>query len=122
MKIKNFQINAVSQVLGGISFPNDISVDSIVGLIGLKSELDELNNKLQAAASALFKSYEIEPNAEGGYQWGDHLKADEITAKWNELSNKEHKLAAHLTQPNLYAIISKGLHIQQVLLLKEVLN
>lgn len=122
MKILNHQLLPVSSTLSKIAFPTTISVDSITGLITASSEVQALWQKFQKTATALFESYGLQQDSEGNYQFKGHQQESEIAEKWVELLNKENDLNITFNEPNLYAKIGAGLHMQEVLLLKEVLK
>jgi hypothetical protein len=122
MKISNHQLLPVLTTLSNISFPNTISVDSITGLISAISEIQPLHENLKKVAAALMESYGLKPDEKGNYQFKGHEKEKEIADKWVELLNKVNELDIQFSEPNLYAKIGAGLHVQEVLLLKEVLK
>lgn len=123
MKIKNSQLQPLLVTLSDLSFPNDITIESISGIITLTSKLSSIYKDFQSTTKALMDSYSILPSTEtGGYSWTDNSDADEITSKYNDLLNIENDIDVKLSETNLFAKIGKGLHIQQVVLLKQVLE
>jgi hypothetical protein len=122
MKISNHQLLPVLTTLSNISFPNTISVDSITGLISATSEISSLSENFKKVATALMESYGLKPDENGNYQFKGHENESEIAEKWVELLNKVNELNIEFKEENLYAKIGAGLHMQEVLLLKEVLK
>jgi hypothetical protein len=122
MKISNHQLLPVLTTLSNISFPKTISVASITGLISVTSEIQSLFETFKKVASALMESYGLQPDEKGNYHFKGHENEAEINEKWVELLNKENEIGIEFSEENLYAKIGAGLHMQEVLLLKEVLK
>jgi hypothetical protein len=121
MKLKNFQIAAVGAILANLSLPTTITVDSITSLVSATASLQASQKTYEDSTKALMTSYGLSVNESNEYNWSKHKKSKEISEKWTELSNKDITIDVKFKETDLYAKLGAGLHIQQVLLLKEVL-
>ncbi len=70
----------------------------------------------------LLKSYGVEPDSNGNYNFSQHEDVAEISSKVNEILMTENHISIQITEQNLYVKISRGLSLQYAELLKNVLS
>jgi hypothetical protein len=121
MKIQNKKLPLAKVVLNKVALTQGISVDSIVGVVALTAAIDDNLNAFNKAQKALIGVYGLESNTQGFVDWSTHEKADEISDKWKELNEKEVFIETSFEDKHLYAKLSAGLLVPEVMILKEVL-
>jgi len=66
-----------------------LDVDSIDKLIQTQEVLTNISSKYSKTRTTIFKSYNVDFDSEGKYDFSKHDKADEIINKIDELGNKK---------------------------------